>query len=184
MGCKLATLTQEITWGLVTHSLFLANGLELVLGNVNPRSSDPPCVLQPLHLLPIPTPVSPSWPHSPPPCPLCSCPLLPHPTLGPKPDGLWAPLHLSWSSWGTTWSCSAVPSLPYPGDSTCAQTFPKVLCTRPPLLLLLFFLNQNGLISSLTEKTIRRASPVWLLTHLSLQPQTPLTCASMCPPPC
>lgn len=100
MGCQLATLTREIMC-LVTHSLFLANGFELPLGNVDPRPSDPPCVLQPLHLLTLPTPVSPSWPHCPPPCPICSCLLLPYPTLGSKPVCFWAPPHLSWSPWGT-----------------------------------------------------------------------------------
>ena len=50
-GWQLETLTQEITWGLFTHSLFLVNDFELLLGNGDPWSSDPPCLLQPLHLL-------------------------------------------------------------------------------------------------------------------------------------
>lgn len=44
-----------------------------------------------------------------------------------------------------------------------------------------FFKSANGWIASLTEKTIRQASCVWLLTHLSLQRQAPLTCTSTYP---
>lgn len=44
-----------------------------------------------------------------------------------------------------------------------------------------FLKSANGWIASLTEKTIRQASCVWLLTHLSLQHQAPLTCTSTYP---
>lgn len=89
MGCQLATLTQEIMWGLVTHSLFLANGFALLLGSVDPRSSDPPCVLQPPHLLSARPGLTPyALPHL-----FLSSPASSYPW--PKFSCVWAPLHLS-----------------------------------------------------------------------------------------
>lgn len=115
MDCQLKTLTQEIMWSLFTHSLFLANGFELLLGNADPQSSDPPCLLQSMYLLTFLKPVSLSWPHSPPPRPMCSCPLLPHPTLVLSQPAPGLPCTCHGALEGPTWPCSTAFPLPYPG---------------------------------------------------------------------
>lgn len=108
MGCQLATLTQEVIRGLFTHSLFLVNGFELLLGNVHSL-----CVLQPLHLPTLLKPVS---------CPVLT--LHPNASSVPVLSCLILPLALSQSAsglpctcpgvlGGPTWPCSAASPQPY-----------------------------------------------------------------------
>ena len=77
-----------------------------------------------------------------PPLPLSSHP---HPTLGPKPACVWAPLHLSWGSCGTQQSLLSSLSPPF---SRLVRWFSD--CPKSNVLAG-HFSSANGLVSSLTE---------------------------------
>ena len=77
-----------------------------------------------------------------PPLPLSSHP---HPTLGPKPACVWAPLHLSWGSCGTQ---QALLSGLSPPLSRLMHWFSD--CPKSSVLTG-HFSSANGLVSSLTE---------------------------------